>query len=276
MPFPRSLLFVPAHQTRMLSRAWQAGAEALVLDLEDGVPAGEKAAARAAIAALSPPDGWAGRIFVRVNAWGQPGFAEDARALAGSRVAGVVVPKAERVDDARAAAAALAGAPAIVLLVETALGVVHAAELAASGIEKLEALAFGAEDYRASMDAGVSPEPALFDFARLAIATAARAAGIAAIDAPELDVTDLDALRSATARARGLGFRAKFAVHPSQVSVIHEALGDPATERAWAARVLEAYDRAAAGGRGAATLDGRMIDRATVRRARAILDRPDD
>ena len=271
--FPRSLLFVPAHQPRMLARAWSAGAEALVLDLEDSVPADGKATARAAVAALAPPDAWPGPIFVRVNAWGLPEFAEDARALAGSCIDGVVLPKSERADDARRAAAALASAPAIVLLVETARGIVSAAELADSGIPRLAGLAFGAEDYRASMDAGVSPDPALFDFARLAIATAAAAAGIAAIDAPELDVADLDGLRAATRRARGLGFRAKFAIHPSQVPIIHEALGDPDAERAWAARVVEAYDRAAAGGRGAAALDGRMIDRATVRRARAILER---
>jgi len=275
VPFPRSLLFVPAHQPRMLAHAWEAGAEALVLDLEDGVPAAEKAAARAAVAALVRPEGWTGRIFARVNAWNQPEFVEDARTVAGSRVDAVVLPKSERVNDVRAAATAMPGVPAIVLLIETALGVVRAAELAVSGIPTVQALAFGAEDYRASMDAGVSPDPALFDCARLTIAAAARAAGLAVIDAPELDVADLEALRSATTRARGMGFRAKFAIHPSQVPVIHEALGDPQAERAWAARVLEAYDRAAASGRGAAALDGRMIDRATVRRARAILDRSD-
>lgn len=273
--FPRSLLFVPAHQPRMLERAWLAGAEALVLDLEDSVPADAKAAARAAVAALTPPDTWTGRIFARVNAWGLPEFAEDARAIAEARVDGVVLPKSERADEAREAAAALGSARAVVLLVETARGIVRAAELADSGIARLAGLAFGAEDYRASMDAGVSPDPAIFDFARLAIVTAAAAAGITAIDAPELDVGDLDGLRAATRRARGLGFRAKFAIHPSQIAVIHEALGDRDAERDWAARVIEAYDQAVAGGLGAATLDGRMIDRATVRRARAILERSD-
>jgi len=77
--FPRSLLFVPAHQPRMLARAWHAGAEALVLDLEDSVPPDEKAAARAAVAALAPPGTWTGRVFARVNAWGLPEFADDAR-----------------------------------------------------------------------------------------------------------------------------------------------------------------------------------------------------
>jgi len=274
--FPRSLLFVPAHQPRMLERAWRAGAEALVLDLEDSVPDTEKAAARAALAALAPPATWTGRVFVRVNAWGRPEFAEDARAVAQSRADGVVLPKTECAHDARQAVAALGGTRALVLLIETALGVVRAAQLAEGGIAPLAALAFGAEDYRASMGAGVSPDPALFDFARLAIATAAAAARVPAIDAPELDVADLDGLRAATRRARGLGFRAKFAIHPSQVPVIHEALGDPDAERAWAARIVEAYDRAVADGRGVAALDGRMIDRATVRWARATLGRADE
>jgi len=94
----------------MLARAWSAGAEALVLDLEDSVPADGKATARAAVAALAPPDAWPGPIFVRVNAWGLPEFAEDARALAGSCIDGVVLPKSERADDVRQAAAALESA----------------------------------------------------------------------------------------------------------------------------------------------------------------------
>ena len=170
----------------------------------------------------------------------------------------------------RRAADALGPDRAILLLLETARGVVGAAGLAACGVPQVAALAFGAEDYRASMDAGVTPDPALFDFARLAIATAAAAAGLPAVDAPDLEVGDLDGLRASTRRARGLGFRARFAIHPSQVPVIHEALGDPDADRRWAARVVEAYERAAAEGRGAASLDGRMIDAATLRRARAL------
>ncbi len=268
--FPRSLLFVPAHRETMLPHAWASGAEALVLDLEDSVPAAEKAAARDALARLAPPDGWTGRIFVRVNAVTAPEFAADAQAVAAARVHGAVLPKTERPDEVRCAADALGPDRAIVLLVETARGVVGAADLARCGVPQMVALAFGAEDYRASMDAGVTPDPALFDFARLAIATAAAAAGLPAVDAPELDVTDLEGLRASTRRARGLGFCARFAIHPSQISVIHDALGDPEADRRWAARVVEAYERAAAEGRGAAALDGRMIDAATLRRARAL------
>jgi len=93
---------------------------------------------------------------------------------------------------------------------------------------------------------------------------------VAAIDAPELHVGDLNRLRVATRRARALGFHAKFAIHPAQVPVIHEELAG-GEDQAWAARVVEAYERATADGRGSVALDGRMIDAATIRRAREIL-----
>ena len=246
-----------------------------MLDLEDSVPAGEKTAARDALRSLEPPATWTGPLFVRVNAVDTPDFAEDAGAVDGSRIQGCVLPKAERVDAVRRAAALLGSQLSVILLIETARGVLHAGELADSGVADVVALAFGAEDYRASMDAGLSPDPMLFDFARLTVAAAAASAGVPAIDAPELDVSDLDRLRVATRRARGLGFRAKFAIHPSQIAPIHDALGDPGAERAWAARVVAAYDRAVAEGRGAASLDGRMIDAATLRRARNLASQPE-
>lgn len=275
VPFPRSLLFVPANQSRLLARAWSAGAEALVLDLEDGVPPAEKEAGRDALRRLDPPATWTGPIFVRVNGFDTPEFEADVRAVAGSRVHGCVLPKAERVEAVRRAAAALEATTSLILLIETARGVLHAAELADSGLAGLAALAFGAEDYRASLDAGLSPDPVVVDFARVTIAAAAAAAGVPAVDAPELDVRDFDHLRAATRRARSLGFRAKFAIHPSQIATIHEALGGPAAERAWAARVVAAYERAVAEGRGAVSLDGRMIDAATLRRARNLASQPE-
>jgi citrate lyase subunit beta/citryl-CoA lyase len=273
MPFPRSLLFVPANQARMLARAWSSGAEALVLDLEDGVAAADKAAAREAVRALATPAGWTGQIFVRSSQVGTDAFDADVRAIAGAPIHGVVLPKTERADDVRRAAEAFGPGRPLVLLIETAGGVQRLAGLLDADLTGVAAFAFGAEDYRASVDAGISPDPALFDFARLQVSTTAAAAGLPAVDAPELDVSDLEGLRAATRRARGLGFRAKFAIHPAQVPVIHDALGDPAADRAWAVRVVEAYERAAAEGRGAASLEGRMIDAATVRRARALIGR---
>lgn len=268
MTFPRSLLFVPGNRTEMFEKAFAAGADAVIVDLEDSVPADQKAAARRALASLKPPAGWAGSLFARLNAHGTDEFGADVAVVRDSAAVGVILPKAERADQVRAAAHAF-GRLQLILLVETPAGVMRAAELADSGVETVAGLAVGLEDYRAGI--GVTAlDPVLADFARATVVNAAAAARLVAIDAPELQVNDAERLRTSARRARGLGFRAKFAIHPSQVPIINDELsgGD---DRSWAARVVEAYERATKDGRGAAALDGRMIDEATVKRARDIL-----
>ena len=275
--FPRSLLFVPANRPAMFAHAWASEAEAIVFDLEDSVPPGEKTAARDALASVQLPDSWTRPVFVRLNAHGTADFDADVLAAAIVRFNGVVLPKVERATDVRAVDQTLAARErpdrplSLILLLETPGGIMRAAELADSGVKRVTAFAFGTEDYRGGL--GVDAlDPALADFARATVVNAAAAAGVVAIDAPELEFKDMDRLRTATARARSLGFRAKFAIHPSQVAVIHEELGrGHGEDRAWAARVVEAYQRATAEGKGSALLDGRMIDEATVKRARAIL-----
>jgi citrate lyase subunit beta/citryl-CoA lyase len=257
----------------MFPRAFASGAHAVILDLEDAVPADQKAAAREAVAGLSLPPGWQSPVFVRLNAVGTPAFDADLVALAGAPVQGVILPKVERAAQVQEADAALPARPgpplALILLVETPGGIVHAAELADSGVRRVSAFAFGAEDYRAGMRVD-GLDPALADFARATIANAAAAAGVPAIDAPELDLSDDERLRTATRRARALGFTAKFAIHPSQVPLINDGFLS-AEDRAWAARVMEAYQRAVSDGRGSVAVDGRMIDAATIRRATDIL-----
>jgi citrate lyase subunit beta/citryl-CoA lyase len=267
--FPRSLLFVPANRTEMFARAWESEADAIVFDLEDSVPVARKAAARDALVALSPPKGWTRPVFVRVNAQETDDFALDLRAAmsAAMSIAGVILPKVERA--AQVQAAEKLQPFALVLLIETPGGVMRAAELADCGAERVVAFAFGAEDYRAGMGVDVL-DPALADFARATVSNAAAAAGVAAIDAPLLQINDADRLRAAARRARALGFRAKFAIHPAQVAVINEEFAGGA-DRAWALRAVEAYERAARDGHGSVALDGRMIDEATMKRARDIL-----
>ena len=277
VPFPRSLLFVPANRTEMLEHAWTSEAQAIVLDLEDSVPTAQKGAAREVLASLQPPAGWTHPIFVRLNASESADFDLDVGAAVDASVplAGVILPKVEHAVQVQGADRALAareqsGRPlALILLIETPGGVMRVSEIADSGVGRVAAFAFGAEDYRAGI--GVDAlDPALADFTRASVANAAAAAGVPAIDAPLLQIDDADRLRAATRHARALGFRAKFAIHPSQVAVIHEefAGGD---DRAWALRAVEAYERAAGEGKGSVALDGRMIDEATMKSARAIL-----
>jgi citrate lyase subunit beta/citryl-CoA lyase len=276
MTFPKSLLFVPANRPGMIARAWESEADAIILDLEDAVPAAQKAAARGALAALSPPKGWTRPIFVRANA-DENAFELDLSAAASTAIpfAGVILPKVEHVSQVRVADKLVTvyerpDKPlAMVLLIETPRGVMRAAELADSGVKRVVAFAFGAEDYRAGI--GVDAlDPTLGDWARATVRNAAAAAGVRAIEAPFLQFTDTDRLRAVARRARALGFQSMFAIHPAQVPVINEEFAGGA-DRAWALRVVDAYERAARDGHGSVGLDGRMIDEATMKRARDIL-----
>lgn len=277
MNFPKSLLFVPANRTDMFARAWESEAEAVIFDLEDSVPAAQKAAARDAVVALSPPTGWMRPVFVRVNPYGTDDFEHDLSAAHASATSfeGVILPKVERVDHVRAAEKLVMvyerpDKPlSMVLLLETPRGVMRAAELADCSVKRVAAFAFGAEDYRAGI--GVDTlDPALADFARASVSNAAAAAGVPAIEAPMLKFDDPDRLRTTARHAKALGFRSMFAIHPAQISVINEEFAVGA-DRAWALRAVEAYERAVRDGHGSVALDGRMIDEATMKRARDIL-----
>lgn len=260
----------------MFARAWESDAHAVVFDMEDAVPPDRKADARDAMLSLQVPDGWMRPVYVRCNPVGTEHFDADIGAVARmtAPLAGVVLPKVERAVDVREADQALAAGMrgeglALVLFIETPAGVLRLAELVDAGVTRVQAYAFGGEDYRAGL--GVDAlDPATADFARASVSNAAAAAGVPAIDSPLLRFDDPEALRVETRRARALGFSAKFAIHPSQLGVINEefAVGG---DRAWAQRAVEVYERAAREGRGTAALDGRMIDEATLKRARDIL-----
>lgn len=283
--FPRTLLFVPANRTDMFARAWESDAAALIFDLEDSVPEAHKAAARDALVSMKRPESWARPIFVRLNSFGTENFDLDLSAVTrmNTLVAGVMLPKVERAKQVLLANDAISEheravqSLALILLIETPAGVMRMAEIVDSGVRRVVALAFGAEDYRAGMRVDALA-PALADFARATVSNAAAAAGIPAIDAPLLQIDNSDALSAATLHARALGFQSKFAIHPSQIGVIHDAFANGAMagglDRAWALRASEAYERAVRDGQGSVALDGRMIDEATMKRVREVLKVP--
>ena len=265
----------------MYPRAWESDAGAIIFDLEDSVPDTHKAAARDALMSMQRPAGWTREIFVRLNSFGTVNFDLDLRTVTSMEVSvtGVMLPKVERgvqvvaVDGAIASCERYGHSLALILLIETPGGVMRVAELVDCGVKRVVAFAFGAEDYRAGMRVDAL-DPALADFARATVSNAAAALGIPAIDAPLLQLHVPDLLRTAALHARALGFQSKFAIHPSQVSVIHEAFADGlhgGIDRAWALRAMDAYERAGRDGQGSVALDGRMIDEATMKRVRDIL-----
>lgn len=273
----RSWLYVPADQPQRLAKADQRGADALILDLEDGVATTSKDAARrgaaAHLAAGSRTPRW-----VRVNA---DTLAQDVAAVAAPALAGIVLAKAEpdRLEEADAALSASesrldlpAGAFEVVALVESAAGLRAVDTLARAA--RVVRLALGEADLAAEL--GVEPSADARELlpARMAVVTASAAAGIAAPTASvSTDFTDLDRLRSGTEALRRMGFRARAAIHPAQVAVINEVFRPDPEAVARARALVDAYEAAVARGEGVVVgEDGEMIDLAVVRPARALLE----
>ena len=245
-----TFLFVPGDRPDRFGKAAAAGADAVILDLEDAVAPAAKDSARAAAGA------WLERndAMVRINPPGTPWFEADA-ALVAARGVPVVVPKAENPG-------VLAGFREVVALVETARGVERAGELAA--VASVSRLAFGHVDLAAEL--GVAPEdPEPFVYARSRLVIASAAAGLAPpVDGVTTDVRDDARLEADVRYARRLGFGGKLCVHPRQVAPVRAGFAPTEAERDWARRVVTA-------GAAVSLVDGRMVDKPVLARARHIL-----
>ena len=272
----RSLLFAPAARADLVAKLPRAGADVVCLDLEDGTAPQDAAAARAAAAAALPGLAAAGqRAYVRLNPPEQTAFALDLAAVAAATPAGYVLPKCERADVLATAAVAIAAAhggqaPPLVLGIETVLGVLNAAELAAVEAP-VEAIYFGAEDFATSAGARRTVAGDEVLYARSRVLLAARAAGVLALDQALADVRDDARFAADAAAGRDLGYDGKLCIHPRQVELSHAAFTPSAAEVAEATRMLAAFDAALAGGDATPLIDGRMIDEPLARRARAVV-----
>lgn len=275
----RSALFVPVLETRFFARAGERGAQALILDLEDAIALARKSEARSALyGAIASLRATGLPLLARVNAEAELQGA-DLDACVDAGVDGVMLPKVESPEQIHRARqrlithATLRGQSpprALVALVESPRGVLQAAAIAAAD-PAIVALGFGAEDYAAAI--GRPPHPELLAPAAAHVAMCAAAEGLAcwglAASIAELD--QLADLEDAARQAYRLGFSGTPAVHPMQVAVFNRAFGPADDELAYARRILQAHAEAEARGIGALRLDGRMIDRPMVERARHLL-----
>ncbi len=275
----RSLLFVPAHVPRFVARAHERGADAVILDLEDSVPAEGKGTARASLVDSIAAVARGAAPMVRVNA-GLLDLARDLEAAVVPGLSALVLPKVEEPALVRAVAEAVAGLeeargiPAgtvrLVLQVETPAALPSLFAIAASH-PRVAAMTLGPEDYLAAM--GAAPDDAALLPPNAAVLAAARAAGIVPLGfvGSIAGFDDLDDYARRIAAARRMGFRGAMAIHPSQVAVLNAGFAPDAAEVAWARRVVAGDAAARAEGRGAFRLDGRMVDPPVVRRAAEIL-----
>jgi citrate lyase subunit beta/citryl-CoA lyase len=254
----RSYLFVPGNRADRFDKALASGADTVILDLEDAVPPDAKDAARVAVAAWLA----AGHpVVLRINPADTPWFRDDLALCTHPGVAAVMLPKAEQGDDV----AALAGAAAVIPLVETARGLANVRAIAAA--RNVQRLAFGAIDFQLDLAMRATFDD-LLPF-RAEIVLASRLAGIGTpIDSPTVAFDDAPEVERDAAAARRLGFGAKLCIHPKQVEAVNRAFSPSATDIAWARRVIEIADASAGA---AVALDGKMIDKPVILRARAIL-----
>lgn len=259
----RTLLFVPGDRPERFAKAAAAGADLVMIDLEDAVPPSAKDTARAHAQAHLRE---VGTVAVRVNAVGTPRHDADVTALAGTDAV-VMLPKAEPGDALTGVADA--GHP-LLALVETAAGVLGAAAVAATpGVRRL---VFGSFDLAAEL--GVDPlDRDSMLAARSALVMASAAAGLPGpVDGVRAAVHD-DGLHDEAVAARRLGFTGKLCIHPRQVPVVRSALAPSTDELRWARQVIAALDGGEdSAGTGVRMVDGAMVDRPVVARARRIIE----
>lgn len=289
----RSVLAVPASRPELFPKALHGDADCVFLDLEDSVAPADKDAARTRAARGLREHEWHARgktISVRINGLDTPYMYRDLIEVvetAGDCLDTVIIPKVAgpgnvhlvnvlltQIEEARG----LRNRIGIEVLIESAVGMVNIDPIAQSS-RRLEALHFGVADFAVSMRArttsigGLSPDypgdPWHAALARLTLAC--RAYGLRPIDGPYGDFADQDGFVAAARRAAALGVEGKWAIHPSQVALANEAFTPTREEIDLAQRILRAVDDAVAAGRGAAQLDGKMIDGASARLAQNVV-----
>lgn len=261
-------LFVPATRTERIVKALAASPGAVVVDLEDAVEPLAKESARAALGAFLAANREV-RVVVRVNAAGTAGHEADLTLCAAhENVAGIMLAKAEDVEDVEHAAAT---GRAVWPLVETVAGVARLEQLAA--VPGVERMAFGTLDFGvdAGIDAALPSAELMLDHVRCRMVLASRLAGIAApLDGVFTAIDDAEGLRGHVRHAVGLGMGGLLCIHPKQVPVAQGATAPAPAEVDWARRVLAEAERT---GLGAFQLDGAMVDAPVIARARGIVQR---
>ncbi|MDE2198980.1 MAG: CoA ester lyase [Rhodospirillales bacterium] len=276
----RSKLFVPASRPDLFAKALVSAADALSFDLEDAVAPGQRAPARAQLAdflhGLAPKPDKA--LIVRVNAFGAEDFAADIDALGGVPLDVINLPKAEDDDAIAQAIARIEHSEAshppkrgarILLTIETPRGLRNAARLAAIH-PRIMGLQIGYADLLEPCGIARSDSDALAHV-RLSVRLAAAEAGVAAYDGAFAAVKDSEGYRAECLAARRHGFAGKSCIHPSQIAAANEIFMPTPDEIAWARKIMSAEAQADARGIGAYLVDGHMIDKPFVARARAII-----
>jgi len=289
----RSILSVPANREKMVRKAFGLPADVIMLDLEDSVPVDEKDNARGVVVEALRSGEWGDRVrSFRMNGMDTPYAYRDVIDVvesAGDRLDVIVIPKVNDPAEVRAvdylltqieARKGFPGRIGIEASIETAEGMLRAGEIAFSS-PRLEALVFGVADYGASLtrpsrgvsghgDAEAFYPGHRWHFPLSRMVMAAKAAGLAAVDAPYGDTKDHEGLRRSCLMSAALGYDGKWAIHPDQLPILNEIYSPSPEDVARSERLLAAYEEARRRGEGSLALDGKMVDAASIRLAKNV------
>jgi citrate lyase subunit beta/citryl-CoA lyase len=285
MDLKRSWMFVPGHRQKMIDKALGLNADAIMLDIEDGVAPNEKDTARQLIGEVlgrekarnSPAR------FVRINAIGHARMDADLEAVVRPGLEGLVLPKVETTDEVRKVDAVLNerepklkmanGGVKLLIAIESPKGLLNAPAIAACS-PRVTGLMFGAEDFGRELGLPTSREGEARDmlYARSAMVIAAASAHVQAVDGVWVDLKDPEGLVGFARQSRRLGFSGMSSIHPSQVDPINTLFSPTPEEVNYAEQVVNAFEEANARGDGSIALGGQLIDRPIVERARRTLE----
>ena len=276
----RSLIFVPGNNPRFLEKAKKIQADIICFDLEDSVPDREKTSARKLIKnALKSRSEYSSSIFVRTNSPLSGKISSDLKEIIQKGIDGIVIPKVNNVTELKKIQKTLSILEKskklkpiqIIPSIESAEGVVNSYLIASFG-KRVTAIVFGIFDLLNDLGVEYTKDSPGGKYSRYKIPIDAAAAGIFAIDGIWQDLNDLKGLQKDCNFGKSLGYSGKSVIHPDQISMVHKSFYPNKTEISWAEKVCKVYLESTKKGKGATTVDGKMIDEVHYKQAKALLD----
>lgn len=278
----RALLYMPGDNWKMITKSVTLGVDSICMDMEDGTAISKKAEARATIAkALQELDFGKSEKLARINSVGTGWEKDDIEAVLPYRPDGIVIPKVESIDQVEWAGRLIEAAELehgwpvnsirVVIGVETAKGILNLKEIAAH--PRLDAIIFGGEDFAASIGATRTKDATELLYARQAVVVACASNNLQAIDIVTIDYKDIEALRTESEFGVRLGYSGKQIIHPAQVEPVQDAFTPNDEAIFHAKRIVETFDASQKEGKGAYSLDGKMIDMPLLKNAQKVLER---
>jgi len=278
----RALLYMPGDNWKMITKSVTLGVDSICMDMEDGTAINKKTEARATIAkALRELDFGKSEKLARINSVGSGWEKDDIEAVLSYRPDGIVIPKVESFEHVEWAGKIIEfselkyGWPVnsirVLIGVETAKGIMNLKEIAAH--PRLDGIIFGGEDFAASIGATRTKEAIELLYARQAVVVACAANDLQAIDIVTIDYKDIESLRAEAEFGVRLGYSGKQVIHPAQVEPVQTAFTPTDEAIAHAKQIVETFEASQKEGKGAYSLDGKMIDMPLLKNAQRVLQR---